>query len=258
MVENLTFHQFIVFFLGFVRIATIVATVPIFGYYGVPVLVKAGLSFFITWVLYPLIDNGSFTIPIDFLPFVLMIMKEVMVGLIIGLATNFLFIGLQMSGELIGIDMGFGIVNIIDPMTGEQVSLIAQFQYIVALLLFIIFNGHHFLLNALRSSFIAAPLGTAHFSGLITAQIVRISADVFKIALQIGGPAIVVLFMTSFVMGIIARTVPQMNIFIVGFPLKISVGLAMVWVSLPLFGYVFEKLFNNFQESIIGIIQVMQ
>jgi flagellar biosynthetic protein FliR len=258
MIENLTFHQCIVFFIGFVRIATIVATVPIFGYYGVPVIVKAGFSFFITWVLYPLIDSGTFTIPVDFLPFVLMVMKEVFIGLIIGLASNFLFIGLQMAGELIGIDMGFGIVNIIDPMSGEQVSLMSQFQYIVAILLFIILNGHHFLLNALRSSFVAVPLGSAHLSGLITAQIARISADIFKIALQIGGPAIVVLFMTSFVMGIIARTVPQMNIFIVGFPLKISVGLAMVWVSLPLFGYVFEKLFDNFQESIVGIIQVMR
>ncbi len=132
-----------------------------------------------------------------------------------------------------------------------------QFQYVVSLLLFLLINGHHFLLNALRSSFVAIPIGTAQFTKLITANIIQMSAEIFRIALQIGGPALVALFLISFVMGIIARTVPQMNIFIVGFPLKIGVGLAMVGVSMPLFIYVFGKLFNQFETSVIKIIQVM-
>ncbi|KPK96090.1 hypothetical protein AMJ80_02020 [bacterium SM23_31] len=254
---NITFHQFIVFFIGFVRIATILSTVPVFGYQSIPIPVKAGLAFFISWVLFPMIEAGDFLIPIDFLPFVLMVLREILVGLIIGLAANFLFIGIQMAGELIGMDMGFGIVNILDPMTGEQVSIIGQYKYVISLLLFLAINGHHFLLNALRSSFTAIPLGTANFTQLITTNIIRMSTDIFKIALQIGAPALVVLFLTSFVMGIIARTVPQMNIFIVGFPLKISVGLVMIWISIPLFAYVFVKLMDNFEISVLRIIQVM-
>ena len=125
------------------------------------------------------------------------------------------------------------------------------------LLLFLIINGHHFLLNALRSSFIVIPLGTANFTSLVTDQIIAMSTTIFKIALQIGGPILVALFLTSFVMGIIARTVPQMNIFIVGFPLKISVGMLMLGLSLPLFTYVFGKLMDEFEVSILKIIQVM-
>ena len=259
-VINITFHQFIVFFIGFARIATILCTVPVFGYHSVPIPVKAGLAFFISWVLFPMIEAGDFLIPlsgIDFLPFVLIILREVLVGLIIGLATNFLFVGIQMAGELIGMDMGFGIVNILDPTTGENVSIIGQYKYIVSLLLFLMINGHHFLLNALRSSFIAIPLGGANFTQLIMKNIIAMSTDIFKIALQIGAPALVALFLTSFVMGIIARTVPQMNIFIVGFPLKISVGLVMIWVSIPLFAYVFVKLIDNLEISVMRIIQVM-
>ncbi|MCP4724342.1 MAG: flagellar type III secretion system protein FliR [bacterium] len=256
-ITNITFHQVIVFFLGFVRIATIIATVPVFGYSSIPMPIKIGLSLFIGWVLFPLIEAGDFLVPMEFLPFFILVMKEVIVGLIIGLAANFLFVGIQMAGELIGVDMGFGIVNIIDPMSGEQVSLIGQYKYILSLLLFLIINGHHFLLNALRGSFQAIPLGTANFRGVITDQIVVLSTEIFKIAIQISGPALASLFLTTFVMGIIARTVPQMNIFIIGFPLKIFVGLFMLAISLPLFVYVFGKLFSRFETSILSIIQVM-
>ncbi len=130
-ISNITFHQFIVFFIGFVRVGTIIASVPVFGYSSIPIPIKVGLAFFVSWVLFPMIEAGQFSIPIDLLPFVLMILKEVVVGLIIGLATNFLFVGVQMSGELVGLDMGFGMVNILDPQTGEQVSIVGQFQYII-------------------------------------------------------------------------------------------------------------------------------
>ncbi len=103
----------------------------------------------------------------------------------------------------------------------------------------------------------AIPLGTAQFSKISTKNIIYMSTEVFKIALQIGGPVLVALFLTSFVMGIIARTVPQMNIFIVGFPLKIGAGLAMMGVTLPMFVYVFGKLVDQFETSVIRIIQAM-
>lgn len=254
---NISFHQFIVFFIGFVRVATILAIVPVFGYNSVPIPIKAGLSFFVTWVIFPLIDGGDFTIPVEFLPFVVMILKEVVVGLIIGISAQFLFIGIQMAGELIGLDMGFGMVNILDPTTGEQISIIGQFKYLLALLIFLVINGHHFLLNALHTSFIVIPLGTASLNQFITAEVITVSKEMFVIALKIGAPALVVLFLTSFIMGVIARTVPQMNIFIVGFPLKISVGLAMLGVSIPLFVYVFTKLVTQVEYSIIKIIMVM-
>ncbi|MFC1513514.1 flagellar biosynthetic protein FliR [candidate division KSB1 bacterium] len=254
---NLTFHQFIVFFIGFVRVATILVTVPVFGYQSVPSAVKAGLAFFVCLVLFPTIEATDFKVPIEFLPFVLMILKEVVFGLVIGIAANFLFIGVQMAGEVIGLDMGFGMVNIVDPMSGEHVSIISQFKYIISLLLFLTINGHHFLLNAIRTSFMVVPLGTAKFTGMLSTQLVTMSTDIFKIAIQIGGPVIITLFLTSFVMGIIARVVPQMNIFIIGFPLKIGVGFIMIWASFPLFAFVFGKLVNKLEFSVLRMIDIM-
>ena len=208
---NISLHQFIVFFLGFVRIATILCTVPIFGFNAVPNTVKAGLAFLISLILFPVIEAGEFKIPVDLWPFILMVLKEVLVGLIIGIATAFLFIGIQMAGELVGLDMGFGIVNVLDPLSGEQVSIMGQFQYVLALLLFLSIDGHHFFLQAIKATYDVIPINGAVFAGGISGKLVQMSSKIFIIAIKIGGPALAALFVTSFVMGIIARTVPQIH-----------------------------------------------
>ncbi|RKY89480.1 flagellar type III secretion system protein FliR [candidate division KSB1 bacterium] len=254
---NLSFHQFIVFFLGFVRIATILCTVPVFGFNAVPNAVKAGLAFLVSLVMYPIIDAGNFRIPIQLWPFIFLVLKEVTVGLIIGLSTAFLFVGIQMAGQLVGLDMGFGIVNVLDPLTGEQVSIMGQFQYVLALIIFLLMDGHHFFLQAIKASYDVIPVGGVVFSKMISGKIVEMSGKIFIIALKIGGPALAALFLTDFVMGIVARTVPQMNIFIVGFPLKISVGLLIVGLSLPLFIYVFDKLVEVFKHDVVQLIQIL-
>ena len=254
---NLSYHQFIVFFLGFVRIATILCTVPVFGFNAVPNTVKAGLSFLVALIMFPLIDAGSLKIPVDLWPFMLLVLKEVVVGLIIGLSTAFFFVGIQMAGELIGLEMGFGIVNVLDPISGEQVSIMGQFQYVLALLLFLLIDGHHFFLQAIKATYDVIPIGGIVFSKMISGKIVEMSGKIFIIALKIGGPALTALFITSFVMGVVARTVPQMNIFIVGFPLKISVGLLIVGLSLPLFTYVFNKFFEVFKHDVVQLIQIL-
>jgi len=254
---NVTFHQFIVFFLGFVRIATILCTVPIFGFAAIPNISKAGLAFLVSLIMFPVIEGGDFKVPIELWPFMFLVFKEIIVGLIIGLSTAFFFVGIQMAGQLIGMDMGFGIVNVLDPISGEQVSIMGQFQYVLALLLFLIIDGHHFFLQAIKATYDVIPIGGVVFSKMISGKIVEMSGRIFIIAMKIGGPALAALFLTSFVMGIIARTVPQMNIFIVGFPLKISVGLLIVGLSMPLFIYVFGKFFEVFKRDVVQLIQIL-
>ncbi len=254
---NISFHEFVVFFIAFTRIATILAVLPIFGFNGTPSLAKAGMSFLITMVLFPLVSQGDFVIPIQLLPFIIMILKEVIVGLIIGFTANFLFVGIQYAGELIGLDIGFGIVNIVDPQSGEQVSIIGEFLYVISILLFLIFNGHHFFLEGLNYSFEVIPINTVEFSEAFIHHMIKMSSNIFMIALKIGGPILVATFTTSFVMGIIARTVPQMNIFIVGFPLKIAVGFIMLISTMPFFVFIFEKLYHLMQNDISNIIKMM-
>lgn len=253
---NLTFHHFIVFMLAFVRVASMIAVFPVFGYRAVPIAVKAGLAGIAVLSIFPIID-ANILIPTDFLPFFFLVLKEAIIGLIIGFASQFIFSGVQYAGEIVGIDIGFGIVNIVDPQSGEQVSIMAEFKYIVVLLIFLAINGHHFFLQAIKHSYVVLPVNTASFSDMVVGKMLEMSRELFSITIKIAGPALVTLFIANFVMGIVARTVPQMNIFIVGFPMKIGVGLLIVFLSMPLIGYVFVKLFESLKRDIVQIIEII-
>jgi len=254
---NVSFHQFILFFIIFVRVATIMVTVPIFGFDAVPVHVKAGLSAMFALLLFPFINNSGVSIPTQFIPFVIMIMNEIIIGMVIGFAASIIFVGIRFAGEIVGLDMGFGIVNVIDPLSGEQVSIVGQFKYLLALLLFLCINGHHFLIQALKVSFDFIPVSASAFSAVSVSKLISMSGEIFTVAVKVASAALAALFIASFIMGIIARTVPQMNIFIVGFPVKISVGFIMIFISLPFFLYLFNKVYHIFQNNLIEIMKII-
>ncbi|MFC1725982.1 flagellar biosynthetic protein FliR [candidate division KSB1 bacterium] len=253
---NQSFHQLIVFMLAFARVATILAVIPVFGYRAVPVAIKAGLAGLAIIAIFPIIDK-NISIPVSLLPFFLVVLKEVAIGLVIGFSAQFIFAGVQYAGEIVGIDIGFGIVNIVDPSSGEQVSIIAEFKYILVILIFLTISGHHFFMQAIKHSYLILPINTATFPGIVMSKIIEMSRDIFSITIKIAGPAIITLFIANFIMGIIARTVPQMNIFIVGFPLKISVGLIIMILSMPLIGYVFIKLVEGLKRDIVQVIEIL-
>ncbi|NTW15965.1 MAG: flagellar biosynthetic protein FliR, partial [Syntrophaceae bacterium] len=168
-----------------------------------------------------------------------------------------IFDGIQLAGQLIGFQMGFSIVNVIDPVNNEQVSIIAQFQYLIAMLVFLIMNGHHIFLYAIAESFrIIPPLGF-HFSGELMQSVVVFVKNMLEVAIKTGAPIIAVLLFTSVGMGLIARTVPQINIFIVGFPLQIAIGLVSLGVTLPIFLRVLGGYFSHLEVEIISLLRLM-
>ena len=144
---NLTYHEFILYAIIFVRMATILLAGPFFGFTAVPAIAKAGLAALLTALIFPYIDQASLSISTQLWPFILSAMNQVLIGLIIGFAADFLFVGVRYAGTLVGMDMGFGIVNVIDPQSGAQVSLVGQFKFLLATLLFIVMDGHLFLLQ---------------------------------------------------------------------------------------------------------------
>lgn len=245
------------FLLVLVRILSIVMLMPMFGYPGIPRQAKIGLGVCLSLLLFPIVQEEKIELPSEVLSFFLVVGKEVVVGLVIGFATALLFTGIQLSGQLVGMQMGFGLANVIDPQSGMQVSIIAQFEYLVAILMFLVIDGHHFLLRALKASFERIPIAGVHLSGAVAWEILRITAWVFVVAIKIGAPMIAALFLTKVALGIVARTVPQMNVFIVGFPLNIGIGLLSIALSLPLFAYVFKWLFREMQENVLLLLRLL-
>ncbi len=250
--------EFEKFLLIVLRVGGIMTVAPIFGHRNIPPIVKIGFILMISIILVPTIPASSISIPPELFSLSAVLIKEVAAGLAIGFISLFLFIAVQFAGNIIGLQMGFGIVNVIDPNSQAQVPLIGQFQFLLTMLIFLAVNGHHLLISAVAGSFKVIPLGQITFSSLSAEIMVRAAVNTLALAIKIGAPCIVTLFLLDVSLGIIARTVPQMNIFIVGFPLKISVGLLMMGLSFPFMSYVFTKLLQGLDSNLNHLIMAMR
>jgi flagellar biosynthetic protein FliR len=253
---NLSLPQIQAIALVFIRIGAILVTAPLFGSMNVPVQLKVGLSVMLTVAVFPLV--GFHGVPYASISSLASAMVgEVLIGVIIGFTARLLFAAVQLAGQMVGFQMGFGIVNVIDPQTSNQISIIAQFQNVIVLLLFVVLDVHWWFILSLTSSFeLIPPLGFC-FTNPLMEYLVVLSAQMFVIAAKVSAPIIVALLFTNVALGLIARTVPQMNIFIVGFPLQIAVGLAGLGLSLPLFSWVVRDLFQKMGEDIMVLMKLM-
>ena len=249
--------QFHVFLLILLRVSAVLAAAPIFGHRSLLARAKIGLAFMVTLIVFPLVIDKGFVPPVGVWPYVFMMVREVIMGLVLGFAVLLVFVGIQFAGQLAGLQMGFGIVNVIDPQSSNQISILGQFLNILAILTVLTLNGHHMILNGLVSSFEIVPLGGVEFNLAVVHELTRLSANVFVIAVKISAPIMMALFLVSVAMGVLARTVPQMNVFIVGFPIQIAVGIAALMISLPMFYVLLERLWKSLGRDFVGLLQLL-
>jgi flagellar biosynthetic protein FliR len=246
------------FILVLLRVSAIIVTIPVISETAIPVQIKAALSLLISLIIFPLV-LPKIPQPANYQVLILMyrMAGEVMIGVIIGYAAKFVFAGIQIAGEMIGFQMGLSIANVIDPLTSKQVSTIADLQYLIAMLVFLAVDAHHFFFSAIIQSYsILNPL-TFHFSGQLMQAIFDFSSEMFVVAVKLGAPLMAVMLFTNVGLGIIARTVPQMNIFIVGFPLQISIGLIFLGLTAPLFVKMTQGLFAGLETKIGLLLRLM-
>lgn len=248
------------FLLIFVRIVTVVALLPIFGSSQVPLHMKIGLSLLLSIVLFNTIMSAKpqFPQPFSMGMFSILVLKEVMVGLVIGFATTFLFAAVNFAGRLIDTEIGFGFVELADPFMDESITVLGQFQIIIFTILFLLFNGHYFLLLAIQKSFEIVPLFTAHLPGGKSAfYLTTMIGNIFVLALRFSAPIYVTLILTEMALGVVARTVPQINIFFVGMPLKIVMGLGAMIIVLPMLVTLFKQTVEVLIQDIWRLLYLM-
>jgi flagellar biosynthesis protein FliR len=246
--------QIQLFFIVFARVAAIIASIPVFGGSNIPVLVRAGLVLAISVLVFPQLSIEQNPFLQDQISFGIGLAGEVMLGAAIGLMAQMIFAGVQLAGELAGYQMGLAIANVLDPDSSEQIPLISQFYHVFAILVFVTVNAHHMCLGAVVESFRLVPPFGFRFDNSLVEQLIRLGGDVFIIGVKIGAPVIVVLLLTSVSFGLIARTVPQMNVFIVAIPLNIAVGLLFVFFSLPHSCAYLQQLFASLGASILKLL----
>ena len=254
---NISLPQVQIFLFIFLRVSAILLTAPIFNSRSIPILFKVGLSFAVSLILFPILNLPDLSVGFEAISLVIGIISEILIGIIIGLSVRMLFDGIQMAGELVGLQMGFAMANIIDPSTSEQVPLLAQLNNLIALLIFLTINAHYWFLQALVESFRLVPPFAFQFTNSLMEQLMFLAGNIFVIAVKVGAPVIVVLLLMSVAFGLAARTVPQMNIFFVAMPLKILVGLMFFVFALPYVTSFLEVLFSGLGNDILKLLHAM-
>jgi len=254
----LSAEQIEAFIIVLLRVSAIVVTIPVISDTSVPARVKAALSVLITLIIFPVVlPKISQPANDHALILIYRMAGEVMIGLIIGFVARMIIVAIRMAGDIIGFQIGLSIANVIDPMTSEQVSIISELQYLIALLVFLAVDAHHIFFSAIIQSYSILNPGTFHFSGQLIQFVFDLSKEMFIIAVKLAAPLMAVMLLTNVGLGIVARTVPQINVFIVGFPLQIAVGLIFIGLTAPLFVRLTQSIFLNFETTLVTLLRLM-
>ena len=236
-----------------VRILAFFATVPIFSYRNIPNTLKIGIGFFLAWISFYTIDIPDLMFDQQY---ILLIGKEALVGLLLGLFAYMIMAAIQVAGGFIDFQMGFAIANVIDPQTGAQSPITGQYLYIIAILFLLMVDGHHLLIHGLLYSFDIISLD--QFISLESPELIIVGfAQSFLIAFQLAIPIVGSLFLVDVALGLIARTVPQLNVFVVGLPLKIFVAFVMLLLFIPFYTLIVKQLFQYILEMMQALIHLL-
>jgi flagellar biosynthetic protein FliR len=217
----------------FLRILALFGSLPVFAQRGVPARVRVALAFLIAFCAQATLPAMP-VIPLDSAPAMLAVVQQLLIGISMGFAVRIVFNAVEFAGEMIGLQMGLNFAGFFNPMTGGEATATSRFFGITVSWLFIVTGGHLMLIAAVVQSFEAFPVGPEPFAFLRAVQPQVWGAEVFRLGLWIALPMIATMLFINFVMGIIARVAQQMNIFSIGFPVTVTVGLCGMLVTLPM------------------------
>jgi flagellar biosynthesis protein FliR len=234
----------------FLRVLALFGTMPVMGQRLVPVRTRVALAFLVAFcaqATLPAMPVIALDTPLAFLT----VVQQLVIGISLGFAVRIVFAAIEFAGEIVGLQMGLNFAGFFDPATGGQTTAMSRFFGISVSWLFIVINGHLLLIAAVVQSFAAFPVSAEPFAFLRAVQPQLWGAEVFRLGLWIALPMIGILIFTNLVLGVISRVAQQMNIFSIGFPITVAVGLIGVLMTLPLmqmpFTMALERMLSHFQ-----------
>ena len=239
---NNYFANIIAFMLILMRISGAFFLAPIFGSQNVLKQIKIWIAVFVSIAIFPTINKANITSEITFPFFLLFSLKEMTVGAILGFLANMPFLATRIGSEIVGRMSGFGIGRVINPDVDENVSLLSQYVYIIVVLFFLSLNGHHIILKILAKSFEYIPLGKNIFSSKAIAVAFKLFTYIFNTGIAYGAPILGILLIISLTMGILGKTVPQLNVMIFVLPIRVSTGIIGTMLTLPFLYVILKKI----------------
>ena len=249
-------QAFPVFLLIFCRVTTFFVIAPLISSRNVPTRFKVGLATMVAILVY--LSYGTTQTAAFDGEYILLIVREMLIGLLLGYVAYLMIIAIQIAGAVLDIQIGFGMASVFDPTTGAVTPLTGNFKYMIAMLMFLSMNGHHRLLDAIVYSYNWVPIDNELFvkiyDGSLMEFLLKAFAMVMVVAFQMAAPIVVALFLTDVGLGFLAKTAPQFNIFVIGIPIKIIVGLVLMLLLMPSLTYIFDHLFSLMAESMQGFL----
>ncbi len=252
----MTLLQIEFFFALLVRISGFMWTAPFFGLRNVPFRVKVGFSLAMSIVMFYAIPYE----PLEYagvIGFALIIVKETLTGVILGFVANICYQILAFSGQILDMEIGFSMVNEMDPVTSAQVTVSGNMYSYAVMLMLMVTYMHHFLLDALIDSYKLVPVGGIELNPLIYSVVVKLIADYFVLGFRIVLPIVAAMLIVNSVLAILARVAPQLSMFVIGIQLKVIVGLAVMVVMIRLIPGISEMIFDRMMEAMREAIAYM-
>lgn len=238
-----------------VRLSGLMLFAPFFGSASVPPRIKAALVLALSALLYPMLSPTLGHRDLSDWP--VLVFGELLIGAAMGIATNLVFDGVQMAGQVLSVQMGYSLVNILDPQTQVDSTVMALFHQTIALLIFLRLDVHLWLLKAIARSFAVLPPGQFHLSAAFTMALLRGAGSVFSLGVHMAAPVLSATFLTDIILGLLGRASPQAPLMLLGPAVKSVLGLALLFATLRYWPTMLERFFAGSMELSDHLLQLL-
>lgn len=238
------------------RVGALIGSIPIFTSEQTPAKFRTGLAIGTSLILFPVLE--PFIPSVNFSPVNLTVLlaNEALLGFMVGLVARLIFTAVELGGTVIGYQMGFAAANVLDPQNQHQISLMSQFQNVFAILIFLTLNIHHHFLQALVHSYQILPPGYLDFSGEAIPFLMHLSANMFVLGIKFSAPILAILLLSGLILGIMSRVFPQLNVFLLSFPLNIGLTFIVIGLTLNMVARLLSKEFGSLGERLLHLFQL--
>lgn len=241
------------------RVLALITVIPAFSGIQMTARIKIGLAVMTSLLLFPAMAQHMPKEPLSMTGFGVLIVNEVLLGVMIGLVSQMIFAAVSFGGTIIGYQMGFAAANIFDPQTTQQLSLISQFVNILALLAFLSLDIHQYYFRLIVESTTLLPPGTLlDFSHGAVQELTRLAGQMFVLGVKFSAPVLALLLLTNLVLGILARVFPQLNVFMLSFPLNIGIAFLVMGLTLGATFTVLRREFDTMVEHILNLLALLR
>lgn len=244
---NFSVAEYKIFILVLIRVSIVLFMFPVFSSPVVPNMAKTSLALVFTLLIFPSIQMDPSLFPDSSVGFAILVAGEFVVGMVLGYTVDIFFGAVQLAGQIVGFQMGFSMINVIDPQSGANISMMSQIGYLVSILVFILLSGHHIIIQALVESFRVIHMGGLTLKPGMLEQLRTLINGMFVLGIKMAAPAMAALIFTNAAFGICAKFVPQMNVMIVAFPVQIVVGLVFFGFTLQVIGIMSHNYIGTFR-----------